>query len=177
MTRISNQRPRSVAFRAAALVAACAAVIAALATEQRDCTVVVVTHRPATLQLADSVVLLVDDDRAVRSTTRRLLERSNFTVVDLEDGAEALSRFTADPAAFDVLLSDIRMPRMDGVQLAQAVRAVAPDFPVVFISGFEEPGAQPLDSLSSVQLVAKPFTSDRLFAALRRAISERVPKG
>jgi len=123
------------------------------------------------------VVLLVDDDRAVRNTTRRLLERSNFTVVDLEDGAEALARFTAEPGAFDVLLSDIRMPRMDGVQLALAVRAVAPGFPVVFISGFEEPGAQRLDTLSSVQLVAKPFASDRLFAALRRAITERVPAG
>ncbi len=134
---------------------------------------------PDTVRSADerAVVLLVDDDRAVRNTTRRLLERSNFTVVDLADGAEALARFTAEPGAFDVLLSDIRMPGMDGVQLALAVRAVAPGFPVVFISGFEEPGAQRLDILSSVQLVAKPFASDRLFAALRQAITERVPAG
>jgi len=134
---------------------------------------------PDTVRSADerAVVLLVDDDRAVRSTTRRLLERSNFTVVDLADGAEALSRFTAEPGAFDVLLSDIRMPHMDGVQLAHAVRAVSPGFPVVFISGFGEPGAQWLDTLSSVQLVAKPFASDRLFSALRRAITERVPAG
>jgi CheY-like chemotaxis protein len=126
---------------------------------------------------ARAVVLLVDDDRAVRTTTRRLLERSNFTVVEMEDGAEALSRFTAEPQAFDVLLSDIRMPHMDGVQLAQAVRVVSPGFPVVFISGFDDAGKQELDAIASVQLVAKPFASAQLFAALRRAIAERIPAG
>ncbi len=122
-----------------------------------------------------AVVLLVDDDRAVRSTTRRLLERSNFTVVDVESAAEALERFREAPDRFDVLLSDIRMPGMDGVQLAQAVRTTAPGFPVVFISGYDEAGDHHLDAMTAVQLVAKPFAADRLFGALRQAVAERRP--
>ena len=119
------------------------------------------------------VVLLADDDRAVRSTTRRLLERSDFTVVDVDGAMPALELFRAEPAGFDVLLTDIRMPGMDGVQLAQAVRAVVPRFPVVFISGFDEAGDHHLDSMSSVELVAKPFAADRLYTALRNAVAER----
>ena len=117
-------------------------------------------------------VLLVDDDRAVRSTTRRLLERSKFTVVDVDSAATALERFRAEPGAFDVLLTDIRMPGMDGVQLAQAVRDIMPRFPVVFISGYGDVGDQHLDAMTSVQLVAKPFAAEKLFAALRHAVTE-----
>ena len=117
-------------------------------------------------------VLLVDDDRAVRSTTRRLLERSKFTVVDVDSAVTALELFRAEPGAFDVLLTDIRMPGMDGVQLAQAVRDIMPQFPVVFISGYGDVGDHHLDAMTSVQLVAKPFAAEKLFTALRHAVTE-----
>jgi two-component system cell cycle sensor histidine kinase/response regulator CckA len=129
----------------------------------------------ATAPSKKAVVLLVDDDRAVRSTTRRLLERSGFTVVDVESGAEALERFAESPEQFDVLLSDIRMPGMGGVQLAQSIRALSAGFPIVFISGYDEAGDHHLDAMTAVQLVAKPFESERLFATLRQAIADRAP--
>ena len=122
-------------------------------------------------------VLLVDDDSLVRSTTRRLLERSSFSVVDSDSATAALALFEAEPSRFDVLLSDIRMPEMGGVRLAQSVRAIAPDFPVVFISGYDAPEDHPIEQLASVHMVAKPFASDRLFAALRQAITERAADG
>ena len=128
----------------------------------------------ATQALSKPVVLLVDDDSVVRSTTRRLLTRSNFEVMEASNGTEALKIFESDPSQFNVLLSDIRMPGMDGVQLAQRVRSLTPGFPVVFISGFDTTVLEETDALHEVQLLAKPFAADKLFGALRAAIAARV---
>ncbi len=119
-------------------------------------------------------VLLVDDDAAVRSTTRRLLQHRQFTVLEAGNGAEALRLFTAERDRVTIMLTDVRMPVMDGVRLAHAVRAIDATLPIVFFSGYDEIDAEEVESLQDVPLLAKPFSLEKLIAALRDAMTGRT---
>ena len=118
-------------------------------------------------------ILLVDDDAAVRVTTRRLLERLDFAVVEAENGIEALEVFRARRADLTVVLSDIRMPGMDGFRLAREVRALDPAFPILFISGFDAQMHKDRRGLEDIAMLAKPFALDKLLQMLRAAIASR----
>jgi CheY-like chemotaxis protein len=122
-------------------------------------------------------VLLVDDDAAVRSTTRRLLQHRQFTVLEAGNGEEALRLFTAERDRVTILLTDVRMPVMDGVRLAHAVRAIDATLPIVFFSGYDEIDADEVQTLQGVPLLAKPFSLEKLIAALRDAMSGRPAAG
>lgn len=127
-----------------------------------------------TVSQSGDVILLVDDDPAVRSTTRRLLERLQFTVLEASNGAEALRIFEAEQDRVTVLLTDIRMPEMDGVALAKSVQQRVPEFPIVFVSGFDEIANEDIHGLTGAQLVSKPFASEALVTALRAAAARRA---
>ncbi len=118
-------------------------------------------------------VLLVDDDDAVRSTTRRLLQRLKFTVREAADSAEALRLFDDERATLAVVLTDIRMPGMDGVQLATEIRSRVADFPIVFVSGYDAGGHESVTGLEDITLISKPFTAERLAATLQTAVGAR----
>ncbi len=128
---------------------------------------------PAASRSGD-VILLVDDDPAVRSTTRRLLERLEYTVLEASNGDAALRLFEAEQHRVTVLLTDIRMPEMDGVALAKNVQQRVPGFPIVFVSGFDEIASEDIQGLTGAQLVSKPFSSDALVTALRAAAARRT---
>jgi CheY-like chemotaxis protein len=113
-------------------------------------------------------VLVVEDEAALRSGIRRLLEDAGYTVVEAENGATALG-LLEDTASerIDLVLTDLRMPVMDGRQLASALARQHPSLPVVFMSGFT---AQLMDlRLISPNLafLAKPFRNEDLLSAVR----------
>ncbi len=121
-------------------------------------------------------VLLVDDDDMVRSTTRRLLERNGWRVLDASNGDDAIALFRTRADEVSVVLSDVRMPVMDGVQLAALVRDVRPNFPIVFFSGYDELDQHDAVVLSTITLVQKPFSTPDLLRALQMAIAQRRPR-
>jgi two-component system, cell cycle sensor histidine kinase and response regulator CckA len=133
---------------------------------------VAITAVPPVAAASDvaGTILLVDDDAAVRTTTRRLLQRLRYAVVEAASGAEALETFAAQRPQISVLLTDIRMPGMDGTELARQLRALAPGFPVVFISGFDAIGHTAVDGLDDVEMIPKPFTGEQLARALQAAV-------
>jgi PAS domain S-box-containing protein len=109
-------------------------------------------------------ILLAEDEPSVRAAIRRMLQLLGYRVVEASDGAEALATWRAHRQDVDVIVTDIRMPRMSGRDLALAVRAEAPEFPIVFASGFTEEGlAEPT---AYDRFLDKPFTSARLREAL-----------
>jgi len=128
-------------------------------------------------QSAPRTVLLVDDDDGVRSTTRRLLERHHWFVVEAKDGGEALDRFRADGALFAVVLTDIRMPHMDGLELARQIRALDPQCPMMFFSGYDEMEKGDLSGIDDIPLLAKPYTVAELLAGLHTVIGIREARG
>ncbi|QJR34406.1 hybrid sensor histidine kinase/response regulator [Gemmatimonas groenlandica] len=111
-------------------------------------------------------VLLVDDDEAVRTTTRRLLARHGWRVLEAGDGEAALAQFVAHRDQIAIVLTDLRMPVMDGVQLALRIRRLAPDFPVVFFSGYDELEEHSVEGMGDVPLIAKPFGTDDLLRVM-----------
>ncbi|MDQ2666112.1 MAG: PAS domain S-box protein [Gemmatimonadota bacterium] len=116
-------------------------------------------------------VLLVEDDPRVRAQARRLLERSGFTLTEAEDGAAGLERFLVAGGAFDVVVTDVMMPRIGGVDMVSELRQTSPSIPVVFVSGYTASDRElPLDDRTL--FVAKPYSIHALCTAIDSLIAD-----
>jgi len=106
-----------------------------------------------------ATILLVEDERPVRSTVRRLLERHGYQVLEAANGLDALELVTSRGGEINLVLSDMVMPGMGGIELAGRVRTIAPKLPVLLMTGYTEEaisraGERPLDE----HIIEKPFT-------------------
>src|SRR5919201_2029483 len=112
-------------------------------------------------------VLLVEDESAVRATARRILERHGYQVIDARHGRDALLAWKEHEGNIDLLLTDLRMPEMGGLELANTLRAERPALPVLFMSGYVDgvPGTSKDSLVEERGLVEKPFTADALLRA------------
>ncbi len=122
-----------------------------------------------------AMVLLVEDETAVRSVVRRMLQGQGFTVREARDGASALRMWHAERAHIRAVVTDVVMPVMGGQDLARELRLLDRDLPVLFISAYagDEPGL--LDGVGEPRrLLPKPFTNDALLDALRGLLAEPV---
>jgi EAL domain-containing protein (putative c-di-GMP-specific phosphodiesterase class I)/ActR/RegA family two-component response regulator len=125
---------------------------------------------PGILQKAASRILLVDDDAAVLTATRRVLERAGHVVVACSSGDEALAKLAAE--AFDVMVSDIQMPGTTGLKLLRAVREHDLDLPVVLVTGV--PGVQSATDAveyGAFRYLIKPVPVQELATVVSRAVS------
>jgi two-component system, cell cycle sensor histidine kinase and response regulator CckA len=113
-------------------------------------------------------VLLVEDDPAVREGVRRMLGASGYEVVEAANGSAALATLARDGHSFEVLLSDVAMPSLDGRQLSREVRARWPALPIVLMSGFADPDAVERD-VPGVTFLQKPLEVATLVAAVQGA--------
>jgi two-component system, cell cycle sensor histidine kinase and response regulator CckA len=111
-------------------------------------------------------VLLVDDDPLVRSSLSRLLGRDNYDVLAVANGSEALAVLSVTPDLHCVV-SDVSMPHMDGEMLAERIKLVRPDLPMVLMSGNREPVLALTSGVRRV-FVMKPVTWDDLRTAVQQ---------
>lgn len=124
---------------------------------------------PARRPVLRGTALLVEDERSVRLVVERALRRGGFDVVTASDGDVALDMLGDTP--IDVLVSDVVMPGIDGVELVEAIRARRPGLPVVLMSGYAEPPQRrALDDAGAVFL-AKPFAAADLLDAVHTALA------
>jgi len=114
-------------------------------------------------------VLLVEDEAAVRAVTRKILERSGYTVLAASGGHEALQIFESHGGEVDVLLTDMVMPEMSGRDLAGRLRERRPSLRVVFMSGYTEDALLRRGGGEGGLFLQKPFTSAALTERLREA--------
>jgi PAS domain S-box-containing protein len=112
-------------------------------------------------------VLLVEDQPAVRALAAQILAGEGFAVTEAEDGPDALAKLSALPSPPDVLVTDLQMPRMNGRELADRVRALRPGVRVLFVSGFAPEEILPASTGANEAFLPKPFGSDELVAAVR----------
>jgi len=115
-------------------------------------------------------VLVVDDEPLVRWFAARVLREEGFGVYEATDGAEALEVIRADVADLDVVVSDIVMPRMNGVQLLQSLSTLRPDLPVILMSGYGTDQLADLGIAGPCGVLGKPFSPQALVAEVRRCI-------
>jgi CheY-like chemotaxis protein len=110
--------------------------------------------------------LVVEDADAVRVLTGRLLYAAGYQVISVESGAVALERL--DGA--DVLVTDVVMPGMSGVELAVAARERRPGLPVVFVSGYTGDTTLDRSEDPATAFLSKPFDGDELLKAVRATL-------
>jgi two-component system, OmpR family, response regulator MprA len=120
-------------------------------------------------------VLVVDDDRAVRDSLRRSLEFNGYHVSLASDGAEALASIAGQ--APDVLVIDVMMPRLDGIETTRALRTAGNDLPILVLTARDSVGdrVEGLDA-GADDYLTKPFSLDELLARLR-ALLRRAHAG
>jgi PAS domain S-box-containing protein len=122
------------------------------------------------------VVLLAEDDRAIRRLMTTELRRRGFTVLEARHGAEALDICKTYDGVIDVLLTDVVMPMMNGIDLAAAATPIRPGMSVLFMSGHPERAGIGLDpnSAHAKNLLMKPFTPDTVVARLNDILSHKL---
>ena len=119
---------------------------------------------------AEGLVLLVEDEAQVRSVARRMLERAGYEVLEARHGADALEVLQRVGSRVAVVVTDVRMPELDGIALAARLAAEHPALPVVFVSGYDRTGLDGESALpEGATIVEKPFTREALLAAVREA--------
>ncbi|HET7388196.1 MAG TPA: response regulator transcription factor [Nocardioidaceae bacterium] len=119
-------------------------------------------------------VLVVDDDRAVRESLRRSLEFNGYAVSLAADGAEALASIAV--SAPDVLVIDVMMPRLDGIETTRALRTAGNDLPILVLTARDSVGDR-VDGLDAGadDYLTKPFALDELLARLRALLRRAAP--
>lgn len=116
-------------------------------------------------------ILLVEDDPALRALATRILRDRGYTVVPAANAAEALVIAQTAEMHIHLLLTDVVMPRMDGVALQERVREARPEVRVLYMSGYADDVTQRLGALApGVVLLDKPFTPERLAARVREVL-------
>ena len=112
-------------------------------------------------------LLLVDDEELVRVGTGEMLRDLGHDVTEAEDGQQALALLD-DGSSFDAVVTDYKMPRMDGAQLAEQIREVRPDMPILLITGY----TGSTDEAGNLPRLAKPFNQADLADALAKATQQ-----
>jgi len=116
------------------------------------------------------VILLAEDEPGVRELIRRILEAHGYAVLGATNAAEALALARAHPGPIRLLLTDLVMPGGKVIEMVAALRAERPGLPAVFMSGYSELPANRAAFELGEHFVQKPFTPDRLLAALTEAL-------
>lgn len=111
-------------------------------------------------------ILLAEDDDSMREYLARALEKVGYSVTAVDRGTEALPLIESD--RFDLLLTDIVMPEMDGIELAQRAAVLAPEMRVMFITGFAAVALKSGATQPQAKVLSKPFHLRDLVAEVDR---------
>ena len=116
-------------------------------------------------------ILLVDDEKSIRKTLREILEFEKYEIEEAADGLDALSK--VKKIQFDVILLDIKMPKMDGMETLERLQILVPDVPVIMISGHGtiETAVEAV-RLGAFDFISKPPDLNRLLITIRNAFDK-----
>ncbi len=128
----------------------------------------------ATPALAHATILFVDDDEGVRTIAVTVLRSAGYTVVPARDGKEALAALASLSSPLDILVTDVVMPGMNGIEVANHVTRRFPSVGVLYVSGYTEDAVVHHGILrEGVQLLQKPFTAADLLQRVRNVLERR----
>jgi two-component system cell cycle sensor histidine kinase/response regulator CckA len=128
-------------------------------------------EEPTDLTGNSAVVLLVEDEEAVRRGGKRMLETRGYTVHEAGSGVEALEIMEELNGAVDIVVSDVVMPEMDGPTLLREIRKTYPDLKFIFVSGYAEDAfAKNLPADAKFGFLPKPFSLKQLAVAVREML-------
>jgi two-component system, cell cycle sensor histidine kinase and response regulator CckA len=117
-------------------------------------------------------VLLVEDEDAVRTVTRRILERDGFQVLEARSGVEGLAAARNSIAPIDLLITDVQLPDVGGGEVARQIMKVQPQIRVLYLSGYSDEMLVDLGIATAPgTFIQKPFTSDVLRERIRNLLT------
>lgn len=118
--------------------------------------------------------LVADDEEAIRNITAALLERFGFRVITASDGLETVDLYTENAGDITLLLMDLNMPRLNGIEAALRIRHINPKMPVLFMSGYpREQVMERFGQHARTDFIQKPFQSSELLDGLRNVMEAR----
>jgi two-component system, cell cycle response regulator CpdR len=119
-------------------------------------------------------VLIAEDDETVRALVVRALSEDGHALTTVADGGEAFEALSRQDGKFDLLLTDVKMPIMDGIALALAAGRDHPDMSIMLMTGYadQRERAHELDALVH-DVIAKPFTLSQIQVAVKEALLQR----
>jgi two-component system, cell cycle sensor histidine kinase and response regulator CckA len=120
-------------------------------------------------QLSPPTVLVVEDEESVRRMCARVLEGEGYRVLTAGDGLQALDLLESDGADIQLVITDLQMPRMSGLQLSARLASSRTALPVMFISGYN------LERPTDRRILAKPFKPSDLVAVVQSMLAESTP--
>lgn len=116
-------------------------------------------------------ILIVDDEPDLVTIMAQFLIRIGYRVISTSSSIEALKIFLDNPEQIALLLTDLTMPHLSGIDLAEKVKAVRPEIPVILCTGYgEDVGRQYADTLQLSACLAKPVIRDELVSTVQRAL-------
>ena len=125
---------------------------------------------------AAGTILIVDDEPAVRAMAAKMLAPTGLAAVTAVDGVDAVAHFEANPDRFSLVLLDLTMPRLGGVETFEAIRRIRSQMPIVLMSGYaEEEASARFVGRGLAGFLQKPFTPSELVAAIRTGLGR--PEG
>jgi len=120
-------------------------------------------------------ILLVDDEERLVEAIGQLLKRLGYSVQGINDPKTALQTFQQNPQQFDLVISDVTMPGMTGIQLSKAIKQIVPDIPIILFSGFKSTLSKTqLKALGISEFVLKPINRFNLANAIRKVLDNRL---
>jgi two-component system cell cycle sensor histidine kinase/response regulator CckA len=129
------------------------------------------SHSGATSSVIE--VLVADDEPQVRRFAKRVLAEEGYTVHEAADGAEALELARGRRSTLNAVVSDIVMPRLNGVELLQILGSECPELPVLLMSGYGSTHLAELGVVAPCSVLVKPFSPDLLLEEVRRCLRNR----
>ena len=119
-------------------------------------------------------ILLIDDEKLAADPVRAALESFGFRVTAFSDGPLALNHFLADPGQFDLVVTDLYMPKLNGKQIAMEMRKAIPGIPIILCTGDGAASVGSSESGGMYTVLYKPFTPDELGHAIREILDGAV---
>ena len=131
------------------------------------------TYRGQVIRGGTEKILLVDDEAAIVKMEQRMLERLGYGVIIRTGSVDALEAFKANPDAFDLVITDMTMPNMTGVQLAGEIKKIRPNIPVILCTGFSYHVNEEKSKALGIQgFVMKPMVMNEIAATIRKVLDD-----
>jgi len=138
--------------------------------EQKD-EIIISKKATETARAQGETILLVDDEKAMRSAIGEVLRSLGYKVLEAADGEEALNIFSSNLNAIDLVITDVVMPKKGGVELSKAVRQLDGNMPIIFATGYDKDQAlEGDDHLDNSLIISKPFSFNELSQLIRTLI-------
>jgi CheY-like chemotaxis protein len=132
------------------------------------------TDEPAIAINGKERILLIDDEEQIIDIEQQILERLGYHVTPKTDSQEALEEFAAQPDRFDLVITDMTMPKMTGDQLARRMMDIKPQIPVILCTGFNETISEEKALAMGIdKFVMKPIVKDELASTIRTVLDNR----